>query len=267
MVQWIHCALVNRDCVITRNEIKLVRSLRQKKYRELHRCFIAEGSKLVLDLMNGPFPVRQIFASPRWKEETSPPLPVPVTEISPAEMEKITALNSPSQVLAILEMVFPSPDRATMESDLTLVLDSIGDPGNLGTIIRIADWFGIPQVVCSPGTVDIYNPKVIQATMGSVARVRVIYRELSPFLGSIGDRVPVYALTLGGTDIFHTELSDCGVLILGSEAHGISEELLQFVTRRLIIPFFPASRTAHAESLNAAVAAGIACAEFRRRGS
>ncbi|MFH1161062.1 MAG: RNA methyltransferase [bacterium] len=251
--------------MLSKSQIKFVNFLKQKKFRELHRCFIVEGSKLVLELSAGRFPIRQIYATAGWIEETGLASTAPVNEISLREMECITALASPSQVLAIVDMDEPVLDLASLKSSLTLMLDDIQDPGNLGTMIRIADWFGIGQIICSSTTVDLYNPKVIQATMGSLIRVNVFSRELRTLLEDLNGRVPVYGMMLDGKDIYQAEIGNHGIVVIGNEAHGISQELIPFVTHRLSIPFYPGDRKEHAESLNAAVATGIVCAEFRRR--
>ncbi|MBL7139052.1 MAG: RNA methyltransferase [Bacteroidales bacterium] len=238
--------------------------MKQKKYRDLHCCFVAEGSKLVLELTGSHFPIRQIYASTEWLRDNPLAPEMPVEEVKPFEMERITTLSTPSPVLAVVEMPAENTKPACRKEDLTLMLDGIQDPGNLGTMIRIADWFGIQQLICSKGCVDLYNPKVVQATMGSITRVKVNHVELSGFLGSLEEDIPVYGMGLEGENIFTADTKPRGIIVIGSEAHGISEEILRYVTNRLSIPCYPANRGDHAESLNAAVATGIACAEFRR---
>jgi RNA methyltransferase, TrmH family len=251
--------------MITKSQIQFVQSLKQKKYRDLHRCFVAEGSKLVLELAESRFSVRQIFATTDWLRDTHFATGIAVEEVKPFEMERISALSNPSPVLAIVEMQEEAPEPTSRFEDLTLVLDGIQDPGNMGTIIRIADWFGIREVICSTDSVDLYNSKVIQATMGSITRVKVNYVELAGFFEALEVGVPVYGMMLEGENLYTAEPTPNGMIVIGSEAHGISHKLTGYITHRLTIPFYPADRDYHAESLNAAVATGIVCAEFRKR--
>ncbi len=251
--------------MISKSQIKFIHSLKQKKYREQHRCFVAEGSKLVLELTESYFSFRQIYAVEEWLRENPIIKDIPVEEVKPVEMERITGLSSPSPVLAVVEMPSENLESTSWGENLTLILDGIQDPGNLGTMIRIADWFGIAQLICSPGSVNLYNPKVVQATMGSITRVRVNYTELPEFLASLEQKVPVYGMVLEGENLFHAETTANGFIVIGSEAHGISEAVSEFITHKLFIPYFPTTREYHAESLNAAAATGIVCAEFRRK--
>ena len=250
--------------MISRNQIKFINSLKQKKFREQHRCFLAEGSKLVKELSEGPFQLRQIFSTSDWVRQQSDWIgSFSVEQVSLSEMERISTLASPSPVLALFEIPDQTITPACWENDLSLVVDDIRDPGNLGTIIRIADWFGIPQVICSPDTVDQYNPKVVQAAMGSHARIALIYQEITELFRDVRKEIPVYGLMLNGKNLYEANLEKHGFILIGNEAHGISEAVTTYVTHKLTIPFYPADRKGHAESLNAAVAAGIVCAEFR----
>ncbi len=251
--------------MISKSQIKFVQSLKQKKFRDLHRCFVAEGSKLVLEFSVSHFSVVQVFAVAEWLSVHPVPAGIVVGEVTHAEMERISFLSTPSPALAVIEMPEALPEPTFRKENLTLVLDGITDPGNLGTIIRIADWFGIRHLVCSEGCVDQYNPKVVQATMGSLTRVNVNYLELPGFLASVGGEVPIYGMMLEGEDLFTTDTTGNGLIVIGSEAHGISEAVSEFVTHKISIPFYPSTRKTHAESLNAAVATGIVCAEFRRK--
>ncbi|MFH1295884.1 MAG: TrmH family RNA methyltransferase, partial [Bacteroidota bacterium] len=156
--------------MISKSQIKFVQSLKQKRYREIHRCFVAEGSKLVLELAGSHFLIRQIYASRDWLSDNALIHEIPIAEVKPGEMERITALSTPSPVLAVVGMPEENPEPSCRKEDLSLMLDGIQDPGNLGTMIRTADWFGIQQLICSTNCVDLYNPKVIQATMGSITR-------------------------------------------------------------------------------------------------
>lgn len=257
--------------MISKNQIKLIRSLHLKKARYEHRLFLAEGTKGVLEAAAGPFKVDRIFAIQDWIDTYGRVVAekeFPVEPVTVAEMERITALSTPGPALALIRMkedsaLFVPP----LADSLVLVLDEIQDPGNLGTIIRIADWFGIKKVFCSPGTVEFYNPKVIQSTMGSFCRVEVQYAALPALLSSSGLPRRVYGTFLDGTGIYDHELSPSGLIVIGNESRGISAEVEKFVTDRITIPSYSHNQNElyHAESLNAAIAAAIVCAEFRRR--
>ena len=255
--------------MLSRNQVKHIRSLKQKKFREIHHQFLAEGSKLVSELLESSFKVINIYALTDWlKHNESQVLSKEVTflEVSGEEMERISALSSPSPALAIAEIpIMPTPP--TVINDLVLILDDIKDPGNLGTIIRIADWFGIESVICSGNTVDLYNPKVIQATMGSILRVRVTYANLSDFLSSLDPTIKVYGSFPKGENVYSIKLESKGIIIIGSESSGISPEIISNVTDKISIPSFAKASGVrdHAESLNASIAAAIICSEFRRR--
>jgi len=238
--------------MISKNKIKTIRQLEMKKFRRREGCFVAEGPKVVGDLIRYGFRPCQIFSTTQeWADAQL------VTE---DELRKLSFLQHPQQVLA----VFPLPvhdDVVPTPSSLCLALDGIQDPGNLGTIIRLADWFGIDTIYCSEDTADAWSPKVVQATMGSIARVKVVYTNLVAMLRST--TLPVYGTLLDGTDIYHEELSEDGIIVMGNEGNGISQEVRELVTRRLLIPSFRQGDTA--ESLNVAIATAITCSEFRRR--
>jgi TrmH family RNA methyltransferase len=256
--------------MLSKNQIKHLTSLRQKKYREENGQFIAEGSKTVTDLLESNFNVLSIYALPGWIKENDLLLQnhnggvFPVTE---GELSRISNLTTPNQVLAQIEIHTHTFETAKLEHELVLVLDDISDPGNLGTIIRIADWFGINYIICSEFSVDVYNPKVIQATMGSVSRVNVHYAYLGGFLKELPFTPKVYGTMLEGENIYETDLSPEGFIIIGNEARGISNDLQQHITHRLHIPAFTEGKIDRgvAESLNASVAAALVCGEFRRR--
>lgn len=253
--------------MLTKNNIKLIRSLEQKKYRTKEGVFVAEGPKVVGDLLCAMRP-QKIFATSEWisKNNTKG---MDVELISEEELSRISFLQHPQQVLAL----FPIPNHKessnyaeAIKEKLTLALDSVQDPGNLGTIIRIADWFGIETILCSHDTADVYNPKVIQATMGSIARVRVIYTDLPQTLSLLRQQMPVYGTLLNGKDIYAKKLSQEGVIVMGNEGKGISPEVSSLVTDRILIPNYPEGRQT-TDSLNVAIATAITCAEFRRRAS
>ncbi len=233
--------------MLSKNELKYIQSLCQKKQRVEEGLFIAEGSKLVTELIHNHYPLRKIYALSGWRS----PLPgnIPVTVVSEPELSKISQLSTPNQVIAIAEQVTPSAEPV-MPGKLTLALDDIRDPGNLGTLIRIADWFGIDQIIASEETVDLYNPKVIQSTMGSFMRVQIWYKSLAGFLGSV--KIPVYGALLEGKSIYEVPPVPEGILVIGNESRGIAPELLPFISNPVTIP-----RLGGAESLNAAIAGGI----------
>jgi RNA methyltransferase, TrmH family len=255
--------------MLSKSRISFISSLKIKKYREIHRQFIAEGSKLVLDLLKSHYIIKECYASASWINEIQPgiiPGSISVNVVDEAEMGKITCLSTPSRVLALVEIPENRMDFSKF-ADLVLVLDDIRDPGNLGTIIRIADWFGVETVICSENSVDLYNPKVVQATMGSIARVNVIYEELEAFFQKLPVGIPVYGTFLRGENIYTKDLDNKGILIIGNEAKGISKVVEKYVTDRLFIPGFRSYETSDrsADSLNASVATAIVCSEFRRR--
>ena len=250
--------------MISKNQIKYIRQLEQKKFRKREKCFVAEGPKVVGDLMQQYQP-KAIFATDEWTKEVESFDYSKLTTVSPDELRRISFLQTPQQVLAL----FPIPEQTSylspLTSHLTLALDSVQDPGNLGTIIRIADWFGIDTIYCSEDTADAYNPKVVQATMGSLAHVHIIYTDLLQLFDKLPKDFPVYGTLLDGNDIYQQPLSEHGIIVMGNEGNGISEAVRQRVTHRLLIPNFHQGPSA--ESLNVAIATAITCSEFRRRGT
>ena len=255
--------------MLTQNRIKFIKSLHQKKFREEHNRFIAEGHKLASELLDSRFRVECVCATAEWIEANALLLRAQTAEVipvKPGEMERITALSGPSPVLVVVQVPVEEAVGDTGSRGLNLALDDIRDPGNMGTILRIADWFGITQVLCSPACVDLYNPKVVQATMGSIARVKTVRGELGLQLKSFTNAsVPVFGAFLEGEDLYSTELSADGVIVIGSESHGVSPGLQPFISRKIFIPSFSPDNANRAESLNASVATAILCAEFRRR--
>jgi len=265
--------------MLSNKQIKQITALKFKKYREESGQFTAEGHKLVLDLIHSEFIIPEIYANSAWifdNREEVEEKGIPLFEISPYEMERISALSNPSPVLAVVKMREPDPAALRYQAlinsptyqltrSLSLALDDIRDPGNLGTIIRLADWFGINTVFCSLSSVDLYNPKVVQATMGSIARVKVIYTELENLLKEVSGEMPVYGALLEGENLYNQNLTSHGLLLIGNESRGISNRLLPFITRKISIPFYGRMDQGKAESLNASMAASIICAEFRRQ--
>ncbi|HIY48147.1 MAG TPA: RNA methyltransferase [Candidatus Alistipes faecigallinarum] len=245
---------------MTRSDIQLVRSLSDKRGRSEHGLFVAEGAKLIGELRRSNLRIRRIFATEGLFEGPE------VECVTEKEMERLSLLKTPSNSLAIVEIPRYRLDAAHVGQRLTLALDDVQNPGNLGTIIRLADWFGIGEILCSPATADCFNPKVVQATMGAILRVRVHYVELAPLLAQAAARgVPVYGTFLEGENLYDAQLTDGGIIVMGNEGRGVRPDVAQTVTRKLFIPPFPADRRA-SESLNVAMATGVVCAEFRRRG-
>ncbi|MFR9590778.1 MAG: RNA methyltransferase [Rikenellaceae bacterium] len=240
---------------MTKNDIQFVRSLHDKSSRAEHGLFIAEGEKLIGEIIKSGLNVQRIYAL----EGVS--LPFDVECISPKEMERISTLKSANNSVAVVEIPHYELDVKSLKGKLVLALDEVQNPGNLGTIIRLADWFGIEDIICSPTTADLYNPKVVQATMGAITRVRVHYTPLVPFLKGCG--VAIYGTLLDGDNIYKTPLSSEGVIVMGNEGRGLSREVIELIDKPLYIPPYPAD-CAGSESLNVAIATAIVCSEFRR---
>ncbi|MDR1004662.1 MAG: RNA methyltransferase [Prevotellaceae bacterium] len=257
---------------LSKNRIKFIRSLELKKHRKSEHLFLAEGSKLVGDLL-GHFPCRFLVATEEWlaqhREAVASPgktgsMPEEIIAASEEELIRASLLKSPQQVLAVFEQPEFASDPTVITRSLCLALDDVQDPGNLGTIVRVADWFGIEHIFCSPGTADIFNPKAVQATMGGIARVQLHYIPLSDLIGALPPDTPVYGTFLDGESIYRHTLTEHGLLVMGNEGKGIGKETERLINRRLFIPNYPAGR-ATSESLNVAIATAVACAEFRRR--
>lgn len=237
--------------MISKNQIKFVRQLEQKKYRKKEGLFVAEGPKVVGDLLRAGFKAHTIFATSEWGSQGQT-----FQEVSDEELRRVSFLQHPQRVLALF---FIPTESVPSVSSLSLALDDVQDPGNLGTIIRIADWFGIDTIYCSENTADAWSPKVVQATMGSIARVNIIYTDLQELISKA--QVPVYGTLLDGQDIYTQELSKEGIIVMGNEGNGISAPIRKLINRKLLIPQFHEGP----ESLNVAIATAITCSEFRRR--
>lgn len=247
--------------MISKNKIKYIRSLEQKKNRNKEGKFVAEGFKVVDDLL-ALQPADLIVATQEWLHGKHFAAQTEVIEVTEEELKKVSFLQHPQQVLAVFRQA-QDGDFSINTQELSLALDGVQDPGNLGTIIRIADWFGITHIYCSQDTADVYNPKVVQATMGSIARVKVEYGNLLALVESLPADVPVYGTLLDGDNIYQQQLENRGLIVMGNEGKGISPALAKKVNRRLLIPNFPEGR-ATADSLNVAIATAITCSEFRR---
>ena len=256
--------------MISKNRLKYVRSLEMKKYRKAEGVFVAEGHKLVGDLLD-VFECKYLAAISEWLSanaawvERQRRSGVEVDEVTDEELKRASFQETPQQVLAVFKQLISEVDvNEVARTQLCLVLDDVQNPGNLGTIVRLADWFGIEHIFCSKGCADIYNPKTVQATMGGIARVRVHEADLPELLSRLDKDIPVYGTFLDGENMYGKELENRGLIVMGNEGKGVSKEVAAFVTERLYIPNYPEGRET-SESLNVAIATAIVCAEFRRR--
>ena len=248
--------------MLSKNRIKYIRSLEMKKYRKAEKAFLAEGNKLVHDLL-GHFSCKLLVATTSWLEANPRLIAQETIEVSPEELSRASLLKTPQEVLAVFEIPSYTRDDTLPARSLCLALDDVQDPGNLGTIIRIADWFGITHIFCSQGTVDAFNPKTVQATMGALARVKVHYCSLPQLIESLTD-IPVYGTFLNGNIIYTESLSAHGLIVMGNEGKGVSLEVEKLINNKLYIPNYPQERET-SESLNVAIATAVVCSEFRRR--
>lgn len=246
--------------MISKNQIKTVTALSLKKNRDEAGLFVAEGTKLV-DELRRYFTLKSCFATTEWLAENKNLLFDGIQEVSETEYSKISNQKSPQGILAVFEKPHYK-ELPDFSSELCLALDDVQDPGNLGTIIRIADWFGIKTVLCSLQCADAFSPKTVQATMGALARVKVIYKDLVELLST--QKVPVYGTFMQGDDIYKTTLSPNGIIVMGNEGNGISPAIEKMISHRITIPSFPHGEV-NSESLNVAVATSIVCSEFRRQ--
>lgn len=240
--------------MITKNQIKLISSLHQKKHRLVHNLFFAEGLKVIQELLDSNFELEHLYITEVIFEDIEVSKK---TIISDSDLKKISALATPNNCLAVFKIPTSKP---ISENGLIVALDDIRDPGNLGTIIRLCDWFGINQLICSKETVDVYNPKVVQATMGSISRVVTSYIDLNDFI--IQTKLPVFGTFMDGATIYKENLPTEGIIVMGNEANGISKNLEKIIKNRLSIPRF--GNLQQTESLNVATATAIFLSEFRR---
>jgi len=250
--------------MLSKNQIKHIKSLAKIKFRNQHEEYIAEGAKLINDLTEAGSAPKYIVATEEWLKQNPNCANFNSIQVKESELKSISQLKHPQQVLGVFKIAAPVLNTNTLRKDLTLVLDQIQDPGNFGTIIRIADWFGIQQIICIKGTVDLYNPKVVQATMGAISRVNIFYVTIEEFEEIVNQtKVPVYGTFLEGKNIHQSSLSKAGFIVMGNEGNGISNELKKLISDKLFIPSYPpGSETS--ESLNVSVATAITCSEFRR---
>lgn len=262
----------NYGLMISKNRIKYIHSLSLKKNRKADGVFVAEGHKLVGDIVSH-FVCEYIAATSEWLTANQDVIAhcrsgnehFSFDEVTNEELTRVSFVDTPQQVLAVFRAEESSVTLSdAAKSNLCIMLDDVQNPGNLGTIVRLADWFGIEHIFCSQGCADIYNPKTIQATMGAIARVRVHYINIIDELSQFPSGIPVYGTFLDGDNIYNCELSANGVIVMGNEGNGVSSDVAQKVSHRLFIPPYPQGRQT-SESLNVAIATSIVCAEFRRR--
>ena len=250
--------------MLSKGKLKYIHSLEMKKYRNELNAFVAEGNKLVADMLHA-FECELILAKPSWMATQGD---IPTKELLEADDEdirKASFLKSPQDVLAVFKRPAWSLAEADPASSLVLALDGIQDPGNLGTIIRLADWFGIEPIVCSLDTTDVFSPKTVQATMGALAHVKVHYTDLAVYLKAQAEKqIPLFGTFLDGENMYTKELSANGIIVMGNEGNGIRPEIEELIDQKLYIPSFPPERET-SESLNVAIATAVICAEFRRR--
>nr|WP_249414464.1 RNA methyltransferase [Marinifilum caeruleilacunae] len=252
---------------MSKNQIKLISSLQKKKFRDTHQLFVAEGDKLVMDLLSSGVKAAFLIYTKEWQNQFTLGDQYEIEnkiESELSQIKKISSLKTPSQVVGVFRIPEHEIDKQEIENSLSIVLDDVQDPGNLGTIIRIADWFGIKHIFCSQNTVDLYNPKVIQASMGAIARIKLSYTSLDALFSEYQKPgFPVYGTFLEGETIYNSKLSNKGFIVMGNEGKGISDSIKEMVSHKLFIPNFPADQDT-SESLNVSVATAIICSEFRR---
>lgn len=238
---------------LSKNQLKLITSLQQKKYRTKYSLFIAEGTKVVNEFLNSNFELDQLFCVDNLGYEGIENINL----VSELELKKISSLKTPNNVLGL----FKIPAESLLKTEgLILVLDEVNDPGNLGTIVRLCDWFGVDQLVCSKNTVDCYNAKVVMASMGSLTRVSIVYTDLLPYLESVD--LPKYATLMDGDNVYKTKLPTQAILVMGNEANGISESVQKLLNHAISIPRF--GEFQQTESLNVATATAVLLSEFKR---
>ncbi len=255
--------LLMYSMTVTNGIIKLVASLSQKKNRDDQGCFVAEGTKCVRDTWDF-FNCKMIIATKEWYEQCGHSGHLDkIYFATKSQMQKMSQFSTASDVIAVYETPVYDIKREEIENDLNIVLDGIQDPGNLGTIMRLADWYGIKNIFCSKTTVDVFNHKVVQATMGAISRVKVYYCDLLDLFDEYRE-IPVYGTFLEGKNIYKADLSERGFVVFGNEGRGISKELRDVIDRKLLIPSYPQG-VVTSESLNVGVAAAITISEFRRR--
>ena len=241
--------------MISKNQIKFVKSLQKKKFRLESKCFVVESTKNVNEILNSDYKVQQIFATESWIENCNIRDDISVNLVKENELQRISALKTASDVLAVVHIPLEKNDFDF--SGINIVLDDVKDPGNLGTIIRICDWFGVKNIYCSEETVDVYNPKVVQSTMGSISRVDIIYTDIKQMIQEIDINVKVYAAVMDGKDINQIKVNENSLIVFGNESKGISKEIKNVISERITI-----NKIGEAESLNVAVSTAIILNKF-----
>jgi TrmH family RNA methyltransferase len=254
--------------MISKNKTKFIISLQKKKVREVEKLYVIEGDKLVREFLAAGVPLKTLIAKPEFlsslPEETSS-FVGEIEDVSYEELKKISTLKSPHNAIAIVPMQETQLDLNTIFKDLCVAIDSVQDPGNLGTIIRAAAWFGIKYIICSSDCVDVYNPKVIQASMGALLHVNIFYHNLKElFISTQKEGINVFGTLLEGESIYTHKLDNKGIILLGNESKGVSEDIMPFVTQKIMIPKFSTARQG-IDSLNVSMAASVIFSEFRRR--
>ena len=245
--------------MLSKSQISLLKSLHHKKFRSEHGLFLVEGYKSVIEFINSAYHIEVIYHT----SAIDPKLlklsrKMNFNEISLNDLEKISTLKSPQDIIGLVKIPeWPVLDERMLKGKFSIVLDGIQDPGNMGTIIRTADWFGIQHLICSDDTVDVYNPKVVQATMGSIAHVNVYYTGLEAFLPKI--KLPIFGALLNGENIYQTDFGSEGLLIMGNEGNGLRPAIVKLIQYAVTIP-----RGGNAESLNVGIATAIFCSEIKR---
>ncbi len=248
--------------MISKAKIKLINSLKSKKYREKHKLFVVEGEKSIQDLLQAGMKAVSVFALSNIIEHFND-IDCELAEVSSTEMKKISFLKTPGNSLALFEQS-KNLFEESFKSSFVLVLDNVQDPGNLGTIIRVADWFGVQDIVCSDDSADIYNPKVVQASMGSIARVKVYYTNLSEYLQNTKTEYTVYGSFMEGNPIYETDFQEKKIVVMGNEGKGISSDIEKLIDEKISIPRFT-HKSKGPESLNVAMATGIILSEIKRK--
>jgi TrmH family RNA methyltransferase len=245
--------------MLSKSQISLLTSLQHKKFRREHGFFLVEGYKSVIEFISSGYQVDSIYHTPAIAPKMlNLSRKINFQEISMKDIEKISTLKTPQDVIGLIKIpIWATLNYNSLKKKFSLVLDNIQDPGNMGTIIRTADWFGITDIICSEDTVDVYNPKVVQATMGSLARVNVYYASLEEVLPQTG--LPIFGAMLDGENIYNSNFGTEGLLIMGNEGNGISPAIERLITTKITIP-----RAGKAESLNVAIATAILCSEIKR---
>ncbi|TVR37811.1 MAG: RNA methyltransferase [Bacteroidia bacterium] len=255
--------------MITANQIKHIRSLQQKKFRDRYHQFVAEGEKIIQEMIISDFAdIVSIYGTIDWMEEMEAQIPgnVEKVRVSPKQLERISTLRSPNRVLAVVQKPKHPPPAQFASDDLIVILENIQDPGNLGTIIRTADWFGVRHIFCTPDTADLFNPKVIQSSMGSFLRVRMYYTDILSFIQNFSREIAFYAASTDGGSLYDMSFSLPAAIVIGNESKGLSEKVLRATLKEMSIPSHKQGDSAEApESLNAAMAAGIMMAHIRSK--